>query len=483
MKATNKKLASVVIFGRTNVGKSTLFNRLTEKNQALVASIEGTTRDYNIGEVEWGRKKFELIDTGGIMDTKFLTTKKKKAESIDEEVQQKASQMLKKADLILFLVDSLTGLLPQDKQMAIMLKKIVPKQKHIILVANKSDSPKVAKEIAEFNKLALGLPVPVSASSGSGTGDLLDIIVQKIKSPKIAVPKKEEKENEKEKQEEKEERQTRVCIIGKPNVGKSSLLNSIIGEDRVIVSPIPHTTREPQDTKISYKNKDILLVDTAGISKKGQQVAYTKKQKKYDLEKQGIAKSIYSLNYTDIVLFVIDINEDITHQDAKIVEEIIARKKSLIIVANKWDLVPEKDTKKYTDYIYTKLPFVTWAPIQFVSAHTGEKVKKIMDLILEIAEQRKKEIADSQANTFLMKIIKRHKPAKGKGLKHPRIFNFSQVKSNPPKFEVRIGVKDNLHFSYVRFMENRLREKFGFLGTPISIRVTRNRAVHGKHEL
>lgn len=458
----------MVIFGRTNVGKSTLFNRLTERSQALISPIEGTTRDYNIGQVEWARKTFELIDTGGIIDLEFLSGKKKKTEDIEEKVQQKSRELLNQADLILFLVDSLTGLLPQDKEMASIIKKSLINKKNILLVANKAENKKTIREIAEFNKLGLGSPIAVSAVTGSGTGDLLDVITKNIKTSK---PKKEE---------EQKDNKIRVCIIGKPNVGKSSLLNSILGEERVIVSPVPHTTREPQDTEIIYKEKGIILVDTAGISRKGQQIAYKKTEKKFSLEKQGIAKSIQSLNHADITLLVIDIKEGITHQDAKIVEEIVARKKSLIIVANKWDTVENKNTKQYTGYINSKIPFVLWAPIQFVSAKTGEKVKKIMDLVLEITEQRKKEIAASQANTFLMKIIKLHKPAKGKGVKHPRIFNFSQIRSNPPKFEIRIGSKDNLHFSYVRFVENRLREKFGFIGTPISIRVIRNRNVHGK---
>ncbi|MCK4553607.1 50S ribosome-binding GTPase, partial [Candidatus Parcubacteria bacterium] len=265
-----------------------------------------------------------------------------------------------------------------------------------------------------------------------------------------------------------------VCIIGKPNVGKSSLLNAILGYQRVIVSPTPHTTREPQDTDISYKDHNIKLIDTAGISKKG---AKTK-----GLEKFGIQKSLAALKKSDIALLIIDISQDITHQDAKLVEEIIDRKKSLILIANKWDLIKERNTKQYTNYIYGKLPFAQFAPIQFTSALTGEKTGKVLDLAIEMYEQRQKQLSNSQLSHFLNRIVKIHKPAKGKGTKHPRIYELTQIKTNPPKFEIRIGVKDNLHFSYIRFIENRLREKYGFLGTPITIKITKGRDVRDKHK-
>ena len=475
MSTKKNQLPSVVIFGRTNVGKSTLFNKLTEKNQALVSKIHGTTRDSNIGEVSWARKTFELIDTGGILDIKFLEGKKLKTSDIEANVQKQAREMIKKADLVLFMVDAVSGLLPQDKQMIIIIKKMLPKAKNIILVINKVDNPKIRKEVSDFHKLSLGEPSLISANTGSGTGDLLDIVVDRLPKTK-AIKKKDEEEDE-------ENKTINVLIFGQPNVGKSSLLNSILGEKRVIVSPIAHTTREPQDTTLQYKDRNFKLIDTAGISKKGKQVAYKKKDRGRVLEKLGISKTLLTLDKSDVVLMMIDISKPITRQDLKILEEIIVeRRKSLIIIANKWDLVEERDTKKYTEYLKGKLPFASWAPIQFTSAMTGEKVKKIMDLVLEISEQRKKSITDSQLNSFLMKIVKRHRPAKGKGLKHPHIHKFKQVKSNPPVFEIRIGARDNLHFSYVRFIENRLREKFGFLGTPLSMYVVRNKTIHGKHE-
>lgn len=473
MNNTTKQFPLVIIFGRTNVGKSTLFNCLTEKRQALVADKEGVTRDSNIGQVSWAGKTFDLIDTGGIIDLKYLTGKKNKTEDVESKVQKQALEYLNKGDLILFVVDNKTGLLPQDRQMALFLKKNLTKkqQEKIILTANKVDSPKQRAKVAEFHKLSIGEPTPVSASSGSGTGDLLDIIVKQLpaQSPLASLTPPLANEMVPNKTSE-----VKVCIIGKPNVGKSSMVNSILGFERVIVSATPHTTREPQDTKIEYNNQIINLIDTAGISRKG--------TKTKGLEKYGIEKSLSALNKSDIALLVLDINKNITHQDAKLVEEIFDRKKSLIIVANKWDLIEDRDTKRYTQYIYAQFPFAHFAPIQFTSALTGEKTKKVLDLILEIKEQRGKKLGDSQLNKFLVKIVKRHKPAKAKGTKHPHIYELKQVRVDPPKFELRIGPKDTLHFSYVRFIENRLREQYGFLGTPLTTRITKGRIVHGMHD-
>jgi len=506
---SNKKnnLPLVVIFGRANVGKSTLFNCLTEKNQALVSNIAGTTRDSNLNEVSWRGKKFILVDTGGIMELPKEISTKEKPDNLEAKVQRQARQYLTRADLILFLVDTKTGLLPMDRQMALFVKKFLKETKKIILVANKVDNFRQAAESAEFNKLALGEPFPVSAATGAGTGDLLDLIVKKIYpvrnfnlhqgrerqniisngvKPAIVGTKNllsegtknllsEEAKNllSEEAKNLLSENSIRVCIIGKPNVGKSSLLNSILGYERVIVSPEPHTTREPQDTEIIYEGKPIILVDTAGISKKG--------TKTKGLEKHGIMKSLKALEKSDIALLVLDINKDLTHQDAKLVEEIFERKASLIIIANKWDLIAKKDVKKYSNYIYDSFPFATWAPIHFTSALSGSKTNKILDLVLKIDEGRKIILGDSQLNKFLLKIVKIHLPAKGKGARHPHIYELKQIEDNPPKFQLRIGVKDDLHFSYVRFITNRLREKFGFLGTPISIEIDKGRRTHGQH--
>jgi GTPase len=501
----NNKLPLVVIFGRTNVGKSTIFNCLTERRQAMVADIEGTTRDSNIGSVSWCGTDFELVDTGGIIDLEYLTDKKKKTDDIEAKVQKQARSYLVKADLVLFIVDSKAGLLPHDREMAVIMKKILPDtfKKKVVLVVNKVDSHKQRERAAEFFKLAMGEPYIISAATGSGTGDLLDMVVARVGEPKETKhPLDGGQYDEPEEIEEDfvveegaelepieivapvagEVKPIRISIMGKPNVGKSSLLNAILGYERVIVSPVAHTTREPQDTDIVYNDIPVKLIDTAGITKRGQQSTKRTIKGIAYLEKHGIVKSLSTLRKVDIVLFVLDISQEITHQDAQIIQELVQSRKSIIIIANKWDLIPEKDTVRYTQYIRAKLPFINWAPIQFTSAFTGEKVNKILDLSVEVGVGRQARFESSTLNTFLMKIIKIHKPSKAKGVKHPYIYKFDQVHSNPPRFEMRIGAKDNIHFSYVRFVENRIRERFGFHGTPISIEVTHNRPIHGKQE-
>ena len=458
IKEIKENLPLVVIFGRTNVGKSTLFNCLTEKKHALVSNISGTTRDSNIGSVEWNNSAFELIDTAGITDYRYFS-KKVKINDLEDKTQNKAISLLKEATLIIFLVDSKAGMMPEDRELALVINKRKEYKEKTILVANKVDSLRLAPETAQFNKLGLGEPLLISAVSGLGTGDLLDFIVNKI-----------DKKRKNKKQEEKKEDEISVCLIGKPNAGKSSLLNSILGYERVIVSPIPHTTRESQDTKITFKEKNIRIIDTAGISKQG--------RKSKGLESLGIEKTISSLKRADIALLILDLSEEITHQDLKIIEEINEQRKSLIIIGNKWDKIENRETKKWEEFLRGRMPFVAYAPIQFISAKTGEKVNKIMDLILKVSEQRGLMLSASQSEKFLKNIVKIHKPAKGKGLKAPRIYEFVQIKNNPPLFNLRIGPNDDLHFSYVRFIENRLRDRHGFLGTPINIKVSKNKKSH-----
>ncbi len=459
IKEQKENLPLVALCGRTNVGKSTLFNCLTEKRQALVSNVSGTTRDANIGLVEWDNSAFELVDTAGIIDYKNLS-KKFKSDELEEKVQAQAISYLDKAVLLVFMVDAKAGLMPEDIELARAINKIEKYKKKTILVVNKVDSIRTENESAQFNKLGLGKPFPVSAVSSLGIGDLLDLVVNKLD--------KKRKNKKVDKTEDDDE--VKVCLIGKPNAGKSSLLNSILGYERVVVSPIAHTTRESQDTKLEFKDKKIRLIDTAGISRQG------KKGKGF--EKLGIEKTLSSLERADIALLILDLSEEITHQDLKIIEEINNRRKSLIIIGNKWDMVEDRDTKKWTEFLKGRMPFILWAPIQFISAKTGEKVGKIMDLVLEVAHQRKLVLSPSQTEKFLKNVVKIHKPAKGKGTKPPRIYEFVQEKNNPPLFKLRIGPNDDLHFSYVRFMENRLRERHGFLGTPINIRVTKEKKSH-----
>lgn len=458
----NNKTPLVAICGRTNVGKSTLFNRLTEKRQALISDIAGTTRDSNTGIVHWNKKVFRLVDTAGLIDSSLLNNKKIITNNIDELAQKQAIKYLQEAQLLLFVVDGKAGIMPEDKELAKAFRQNPQYLKKIILAVNKIDSGKLRSEAAGFNKLGLGEPTPLSAQTGAGTGDLLELILKKIKTTKD--------NNE----EYNKDVSARICIVGKPNVGKSSLLNSLLGYERVIVSDEPHTTRESQDIELEHQGKIVRIIDTAGISRHG--------HKGKGLEKEGIAMSLISLHKADVALLVLDISEGLTHQDAKMVEEIVNRQKSLIIIANKWDKVEDKNPKHWQAIIYKKLPFATWAPIIFVSAKTGAKVNKILDLALNIAEARKTEISETQLKKFLSRVVKVHLPAKGKGTKAPHIFEISQKRSNPPIFNIRIGSRDNLHFSYVRFLENRLRDQYNFLGTPVHMKVIKNKKKHGVRE-
>lgn len=463
-KRLDKNLPNVVIFGRTNVGKSTLFNRLTETRQALMSGIAGTTRDCNIGQVDWQGKSFNLIDTGGLMDIKYLQQAKTEAKTIDELVQKQARQFLTRADLVLFVVDNKDGILPQDREMVDILKQFMPEMKRILLIANKVDSGAQASAASEFYKLSLGQPLTVSATTGAGSGDLLDLIIKRLKTLKKPAKKTKEKTDD----------LINVCILGKPNVGKSSLLNAILGYERVIVSPIAHTTREPQDTIIDYGKQKIKLIDTAGISRKG--------KKSKDLEKLGILKTLEILNQADIVILVLDINEELTQQDAKLVEEIFNRFKSLIIVANKWDLIKDRNVKFNTLQIHRRLPFATFVPIHFMSAKLGTKIKHLMDLIIKIDTVRHLQLTEAQLDRFIKTCIKKHKPTKGKGTKRPRIFKFKQVGSNPLEFTVKVGAQAFLADSYLHFISNQLREKFKIIGTPINIWVDKQKHIHGSHD-
>lgn len=471
-----RRLPLVALFGQTNVGKSSLFNKLTEKHSALVSNIAGTTRDANTGTVAWASREFNLVDTGGIIDLSSLFLKKNIPSSIEARVQKQVKDNLKKADIILFVVDAKLGYREEDGKVAVLLKRIFPKLDHLILVVNKVDTPKDAAEISDFYKLSLGEPNRVSANTGSCTGDLLDVVVKKLEKEKLFNQVKVE-------EEQVEEQDTiKVCLLGKPNVGKSSLLNKFFGKEKMIVSEIAHTTRESQDFSLGHKDKTLTFIDTAGLARtehrkvrQNKAVANNRLKNESELAMVGMIDSLSSVAKADIVLFMIDVTSTITQQDAKIIEEIVDRRKSIIIIANKWDLIAERDVEKFKSYILDKFPYIAWVPIHFCSAKTGLKVDKLFDFILEVAESRKIELSNSVLNKFLVKLVKIHKPAKGKGLKPPRIYELSQSGSNPPEFKIRIGPRDNLHFSYVNFIQNRLREKFGFIGTPINIWVKKGR--------
>lgn len=446
-------MKKVIIVGRTNAGKSTLFNRLIEKSKALVSPIAGTTRDFNQGVCGWRNFEFEIFDTGGI-DT-ILPKKKVKQLSktpnteYSTDIIKKTQATLKKADLVLFVVDIKAGLLPADKEMAKTLKKLnIP----VYLVINKMDNPRLEPRGADFYKLGFDNTNFVSALTSIGTGDLLDEVVKYLK--KLPKDKKQKKEPEPE---------AKISIIGRPNVGKSSLLNAIIGEERVIVSPIALTTREPHDIEITHKGHRLSIIDTAGIRKQP--------KIKESLEKFSSKRSLHTIQRSDICLYVIDINKGVSSQDKALIGYILDCNKSLILVANKWDLVDNKSTssaKEFEQIIYRELPFITWVPIIFVSAKSGQNVQKLLSLIIDILDSRKLKISDKKLDIFLKKIIKHHRPKAAKGTKAPRLIDMTQDSVNPPVFSIVIKGTD-LNESYLKYIENQLRKEFKYLGTAIKI--------------
>jgi len=457
----------VIIFGRTNVGKSTLFNRLGDTHQALVSSISHTTRDANHKIINWNHQYLELIDTAGLSELSYLTMSPKKAARLTElqaKMQYQTGELLRTAAVILFVVDARVGLLPGDKELARACQKIVSPNTPIILVANKVDNSRYLSEMTVFYTLGWSDPWPVSALTGMGTGDLLDEVVRRVKKQGSRSPQKPPLDYNSTAKPD-----YRVCIIGKTNVGKSSLFNSLVGTERMLVSTQPHTTREPQSAILKYQEKTIEIIDTAGLSRR-------QPKAKNNLEKRSMIKSLACLKDADIALLTLDISEPITHEEARLAQEIIDHKKSLIIVANKWDKITNHDPKEFSALVYDRLPFIKFAPLVFVSAKTGAKVQKILDLILEVGQDRAITLSPSQLNHRLAQIVKHQPPTQGRGLKHPHIYTLSQVKTNPPIFTVTLGPKDNLQPAYLRYIQNEIRKSYGFVGTPITIRINHRRS-------
>lgn len=438
-------LPRVAIVGRTNVGKSTLWNRLTQLGHALVSEKPHTTRDRKYGHVLWKGSVFELIDTGG-MDTE--------KDEIGEGIKAQAEHAIRDADIVLFVVDARTGILPQDIELGHKVQKLA---KRVWLVANKVDTLKVLSLASEkdFFKLSMGEALPVSANTSFGIGDLLDALhveLERLGKPPVVL---------------EEKHPLRIVLIGRPNVGKSSIMNSLLGEERVIVSPKAHTTREPQDTSIQYKGFDITIVDTAGMRKRA------KVEK--GLEEEAVSRNQAALRQSDIALLVFDATEDPRAQDKRLAGLVDETNKGVLLVANKWDLVQDKDTrtaKRYEDTLRRSFPFISWAPMMFVSAKKGQRMTKLLDEALKIQEERMRHIDYNAVNRILKSTIQAKRPLQSYGPKSPKIYDVAQIGHAPPTFLITVhGDKQNLHENWVKFFTKRLREKFGFEGTPISVRV------------
>lgn len=424
----------VAVVGRPNVGKSTLFNRLAGSMISIVEDTPGVTRDRVYADVEWLNYNFTLIDTGGIEpETNDLML---------QHMRTQAEIAIDIADVIMFVVDVRAGLTDSDFKVADMLRR---SKKPVVLVVNKVDNyDKMQYDVFEFYNLGLGEPYGVSAANGTALGDPLDAVVS------FFAP---HDKNE-------DEEITRIAIIGKPNVGKSSLINKILGEERCIVSDIPGTTRDAIDTRVKFDGKEYIFIDTAGLRKKS--------KIKEDLERYSIVRTVAAIEKADIVVLMIDAVEGITEQDAKIAGIAHERGKGAIIAVNKWDSV-DKDDKtmyRYMDTVQEKLSYMTYAPCVFISAKTGQRINKLFETIDVVIQNQNLRVQTGVLNEILYDATAMNQPPSDKGHRL-KIYYMTQVSVKPPTFVMFINDKELMHFSYTRYIENQIREAFGFKGTPI----------------
>ncbi|MFN3418187.1 MAG: ribosome biogenesis GTPase Der [Pyrinomonadaceae bacterium] len=435
----------VAIIGRPNVGKSTLFNRLTESRRSITGDEPGITRDRIYGTAEWASRRFEVVDTGGIVpDDDAL---------IPANIFRQASFAIEKAEAIIWVVDARAGITPLDEEIAGFLRNI---DKPVFIAANKAESKRVSEEAAEFYRFGFDL-VPISAEHGTSVGDLLDKLLEELSFT--------------EEPAEDEAREIRLAVIGRPNVGKSSIVNKLLGEERVIVSPIAGTTRDAVDTAFVYDGQKFLLIDTAGIRRKGKTVEMA--------EKLSVIMAKKSLERADVAIVVIDAAEGVTALDANIAGYAVDAGCSVILAVNKWDAVEEKTTNTIYEFereLRRQMKFLDWAPMLTISALTGQRVKNVLDYAKKAAEARVTRISTSQLNRFFEDNISQPKggtapaPVKG-GFSRLQVKYITQAGTRPPTFVLfTSGGKPGLHFSYIRYVENRLRDEFGFFATPIRIK-------------
>lgn len=440
----------VALVGRPNVGKSTLFNRLAGEMLAIVDSTPGTTRDRLFADSEWNGRAFQIIDTGGI-DPSSSRKDPLSIGSADyiEQIRAQAKIAIEEADTILFIVEAISGVTPADLEVAQILRrsqKMVDGHAFppVLLVLNKADSAGLRAQLPQFYELAMGEPYAISAVHGTGTGDLLDALVESFP----------------EAEEEAEDDSVKIAIVGKPNAGKSSLLNKLTGKDRSIVSSIAGTTRDSVDTHMEYEGIPITLIDTAGIRRRG----------KIDpgVEKFSVVRAMRSIARADVALLMIDAVAGITAQDAHIAGYILEELKSVIVLVNKWDAI-SKDTytmQNFTQTIRRDLNFMDYVPLLFISAKTGQRVDDVLPLALRVQEERLARLTTSQLNRTLQAAQDAHH-ATSKSGRSLRIYYGTQVRSDPPTFMIYVNDPKLMHFTYRRYLENRVREEYKFTGTPI----------------
>jgi GTP-binding protein len=446
----------VALVGRPNVGKSTLFNRLAGERLAVVDDRPGTTRDRLVAEAEWNGVFFDIVDTGGIDPTDLSRNEPLSRDSADyiESIRSQAQVAARDADLILFLVEVESGLTPADEEIATILRKQqikVDGQPYppILLVVNRCDNPERRVAATEFFALGMGDPYPISALHGTGTGDMLDQLIASLQVQLMDEP-------------EYDEDIVRVAIVGRPNAGKSSLLNRLLGEERVIVSPIPGTTRDAIDTELTYHGQKITLIDTAGIRRRG--------RIEPGVEKYSVLRALKAIERAEVVLVMIDAREGVTAQDTHIAGMVIDKHKSVVLLINKWDLI-EKDSytmETYSEKIRAALNFMAYVPVLFISAKTGQRIHQVLPAALRVQEERIRRIPTGEMNRLLQRALSAHPPPTHKG-KTLNILFASQVRTDPPTFLFHVNDPELVHFTYARFLENRIRDKYGFLGTPIRL--------------
>ena len=450
-------MPTVAIVGRTNVGKSSLWNRFTESGRALVSKEAHTTRDRKNGVVIWQGREFTCIDTGG-MDTE--------ANDVGDSIKEQALKAIKMADLVLFVVDAKSGLLPQDVELAELTRKT--HKKDIWLTVNKVDTIRDLSSAMNpgFYSLRFHEPRAVSANTGLGIGDLLDDVVKEL--DKRGVPPIDAIHDER----------LKITLVGRPNVGKSSLLNAILGEGRVIVSPQAHTTREPQDIELDFQGHHVTLIDTAGMRRNA--------SLRTKIEEAGVSRNMGAIDAADVAFLVFDASEDPTSQDRALAGYLKDRAKGVVLVANKWDLIQAKDTKtaqKFEGLIRSLFPFLNWAPMIFVSALKGQRMNTLLETALKVQAERQRHIDYNALNRLLKACIKTMKPLASYGPHSPRIYDVAQVDHAPPTFLITVhGEKDNVHPNWIKFFEKRLREKFLFTGSPIICKVRNLPVAKSQHQ-
>ena len=440
------KTVFAALVGRPNVGKSTLFNALAGERISIVKDTPGVTRDRIYADIEWLNHTFTMIDTGGIEpDTKDI---------ILSQMREQAEIAIATADVILFMTDVHQGLTDADAKVADMLRR---SHKPVLLVVNKVDNfDKYMTDVYEFYNLGIGDPMPIAASGKLGLGDMLEKLVEMF--PEHLA-------------EEEEDDRPKVAIVGKPNVGKSSIINKLTGENRVIVSDIAGTTRDAIDTEVKYHGREYIFIDTAGLRRKN--------KIKEEIERYSIIRAVTAVERADVVIIVIDATEGVTEQDAKIAGIAHERGKGIIIAVNKWDAV-EKDDKtiyKHTNKIREILSFMPYAEIMFISAKTGQRLPKIFDMIDMVIENNSMRVATGVLNEIMTEAVAMQQPPSDKG-KRLRLYYITQVAVKPPTFVIFVNDKELMHFSYTRYLENRIRDAFGFKGTALKFIIRERKEEH-----